>query len=582
VRVLPPHCQALPNCSHTLAHVWRRLLLSASGGLCLWLSFPSFGIWPLAIVGVALICLATCGARARVGFLCGLIAGGACFLPVLHWTGIYVGALPWIALGITESIYLGFFGLGMAILQSAGSLIRIPLWVGFVGKPRVRPFLVAVMWVVQEGIRSSWPFGGFPWARLAWSQSNSPLAHLASIAGAPGLTFTVALLGAVLAAVLLRLCPALVPALKTNTDPRVNPEFHIATESYPDAEPVGHRTGRWRALLPALAVLAVVAGSIWYPTPTSGSRLQVVGIQGNVPTIGLEFNAQRRAVLDYHARTTARAAAMVRRGQIPAPDLVVWPENSSDIDPTRNPDAMTEILHAVREVKAPLIVGAVLQQPAPEVSNASLLFLPGKGITTTYVKQHPVPFAEYMPYRSFFRHFSSKVDLLTVNFTDGKKTGLFTIPTRTHGAVKVGPVICFEVAYDALVRAPVTKGAQLIIVQTNNATFGRTAESEQQLAISRIRAVEHGRSVVHISTVGVSGLITPDGVVHDRSSLFTSKVLSGAMPLRSTLTLADRVGEWPEYAAYVLAVASFLLAGIDARRTSLRTQETTPRGEQLA
>lgn len=546
--------------------MWRRLLLSAAGGICLWLSFPSLGIWPLAVVGVALISLGTCGARARVGFLCGMVAGAACFLPVLHWTGIYVGPLPWIALGVTESIYLGFLGLGLAILQSAARVPRLPRWLGFAGTPRVRPFWVAVIWVVQEGVRSSWPFGGFPWARLAWSQSNSPLAHLASIAGAPGLTFVVALLGGVLAAVLHGLVPGIVGV------PRATDRVRGAGAGI-----------RWRTVWPAVAAVAVVAGSIWYPTPTSGSTLQVVGIQGNVPTVGLEFNAQRRAVLDYHGRTTAAAAAMVRRGQIPAPDLVVWPENSSDIDPTRNPDAMTEILQAVNEVQAPLIVGAVLQEPAPEVSNASLLFLPGQGLVSRYIKQHPVPFAEYMPYRSFFRHFSSKVDLLTVNFTHGRKTGLFTIPTRTHGSVKVGPVICFEVAYDALVRAPVDKGARLLIVQTNNATFGRTAESEQQLAISQIRAIEHGRSVVHVSTVGVSGLITPDGVVHDRSSLFTSKVLSGAMPLRSSLTIADRLGDLPAHAAYLLAVASFLLAGAGARlrRTADRSTKTTPRDRQL-
>ena len=504
-----------------------------------------------------------------MGFLYGLVAGLTCFLPVLHWTGIYVGALPWIALGVTESIYLGFFGLGVAILQSAAVLQRMPRWVGFVGEPRVRPFLVAAMWVVQEGIRSSWPFGGFPWARLAWSQSESPLAHLASIAGAPGLTFTVALLGAVLAATVLRFIPGVLPSPKDRDDDRAL--WGRLVE------------GGWRPLLPVIAVVTVVAGSIWYPTPTSGAKLNVVGIQGNVPTVGLEFNAQRRAVLDYHVRTTTRAADLVRRGQIPKPDLVVWPENSSDIDPTRNTDAMTEILQSVRRIDAPLIVGAVLQEPAPEVSNASLLFLPNKGIVSRYVKQHPVPFAEYMPYRSFFRTFSSKVDLLTVNFAHGKKTGLFTIPTRTHGQVKVGPVICFEVAYDGLVRAPVDAGAQLLVVQTNNATFGRTAESEQQLAISQIRAIEHGRSVVHVSTVGVSGLITPDGVVHDRTSLFTSKVLAGQMPLRSTLTLADRLGGAPESAAYLLAMAWFVLAGIGARlrRTTARADNTTPRGHQL-
>lgn len=546
--------------------MWRRVGCSLVGGLCLWLSFPGPSIWPLAILGVALLSLSTCGVRARAGFLYGLVGGAACMLPVLHWTGIYVGPTPWIALGITESIYLGFMGLGIAIVQSARPVRRVPHWTWPAGTPRVRPFCVAVLWVVQEAVRSSWPFGGFPWARLAWSQSNSPLSHLASISGAPGVTFAVAFLGAVLAAVVYRTFPGLFGA-----------DLPDETALTASARPV------WQRLWPVLGVVAVVAGSLWYPTPTSGSKLQVVGIQGNVPTMGLEFNAQRRAVLDYHARTTARTAAMIRAGQIPQPDLVVWPENSSDIDPTRNPDAMSEILRSVAQVKAPLIVGAVLQQPAPDVSNASLLFLPGQGLVSRYIKQHPVPFAEYMPYRSFFRHFSSKVDLLKVNFTQGKKTGLFTIPTATHGAVKVGPVICFEVAYDGLVRAPVEDGAQLLIVQTNNATFGRTAESEQQLAISRIRAVEHGRSVVHISTVGVSGLITPDGVVHDKSSLFTSKVLSGQLPLRSSLTISDRIGGLPERLAYGAAVAFFVLAAAGSlrRRGTARTGDSATKGHQL-
>ncbi len=550
-------------------------MLAITGGLCLWLSFPDAGIWPLAIIGVTLLSLATCGASARVGFLVGLAGGAAYLLPVLHWTGIYVGPGPWLALAVTETLYVAFMGLGLAILQSAAPppwpqahsrWSRWTCWIWPVDGPRVRPFLVALLWVVQEGVRSSWPFGGFPWARLAWSQGNSPLVHLASIAGGPGLTFVVAFLGAVLAATAYRVLPALRTALAPDSSPAM-----------------ADRLGGWSAWLPVAAVAGVLLASIWYPTPTSGRGLQVTGIQGNVPTSGLEFNAQRRAVLDNHVRTTARAADLVRQGRIRQPDMVIWPENSSDIDPTRNPDAATEILRVVDQSKAPVIVGAVLQEPTPKVSNASLLYLPGKGLVSRYVKQHPVPFAEYMPYRSFFRRFSSKVDLVTVDFAQGKKTGLFTVPTRSAGPVKVGPVICFEVAYDGLVRKPVDDGAQLLIVQTNNATFGRTAESEQQLAISRVRAVEHGRSVAHVSTVGVSGLITPDGVVHDKSSLFTSKVLSGQLPLRSTLTIADRLGSLPEHAAYVLAVSSFLLAAAGARRRRhhARSTVTRPRGRQL-
>lgn len=508
----------------------RKLLLAVVGGLCLWAAFPGPALWFMAPVGVAVLTTATIGVRARHGFLLGLAGGLAFFLPVLHWTGIYVGALPWIALAITESLYLACMAAAVAVVQRDG---------------RAHPFLVACLWVLQETVRSNVPFGGFPWARLAWSTAGSPLVHLASVAGAPGVTFVVALLGTFLASA--ACCVRL--TLRDN----------------------GIRVVR-----PLLATGIVVALASIYPVPTGGRKLDVVGIQGNVPTAGLEFNAQRRAVLDNHVAATNLAATLVRQGRITQPDLVVWPENASDIDPTRNADAATEITRAVATINAPLIVGAVLEQPAPEVSNTSLLYLPGKGIVDRYVKQHPVPFAEYMPYRSFFRLFSDKVDLLTVDFAHGKKVGVFSVPTRL-GAIKVGPVICFEIAYDSITRAPVTRGAGLLIVQTNNATFGHTAESEQQLAISRVRAVEHGRSVIHISTVGVSALITPDGEVHDKSALFTRKVLAGELPVRESLTFADRVGAWPELLIDVFAVGTIALTLVRRRRTNHAITSPAPK-----
>ncbi len=525
-----------------------RLALSVASGLCLWLSFPGIDIWPLAIVGVGLLALATCGTRARTGFLLGLLSGLAFFLPALKWTGIYVGSMPWIALSVTESLYLAFMGMGCSFLQSARRIERLPHWMSPADGPHIRPMAIALMWVLQEAARGHVPFGGFPWLRLAWSQAGSPLSHLASIGGAVGLSFVVALLGGTLA-----VC---VDRLRRGIPSRM----------------------AWR-ITPALAAVAAVAVSGLVPTPSGGPTMDVVGIQGNVPTSGLDFNAQRRAVLDDHVHETAKAARMVRAGKIPQPDLVVWPENSSDIDPTRNADAATEIVRAVQRIDSPLIVGAVLDQPSPDVSNTSLLYEPGKGIVDRYVKQHPVPFAEYIPYRSFFRFFSKKVDLVRKDFVKGDRTGLFTIPTAKLGDVKVGPVICFEVAYDGLIQAAVGDGAQMLIVQTNNATFGYTDESVQQLAISRIRAIETGRSVVHVSTVGVSGLITPDGTVHDRSQLFTAKVLSGALPVRSSMTVADRLGEAPEIAGVVAALALLLLAGggvlgVRRRRRTHRVRET--------
>jgi apolipoprotein N-acyltransferase len=256
---------------------------------------------------------------------------------------------------------------------------------------------------------------------------------------------------------------------------------------------------------------------------------------------------------------------------MPPPDLVVWPENASDIDPLRNPDAANVINGAVGAINAPVILGAVLEEPRPKVSNASLLYLPDRGLVARYVKQHPVPFAEYIPYRSFFRNFSDKVDLVYSDFAAGKGPGVFRVPARAGGTIAAGPIICFEVAYDGLIRETVGHGANVLVVQTNNATFGYTDESVQQLAISRIRALEHGRSIVHVSTVGVSAMITPDGTAHQLSTLFTPAVLAADLPLRTDRTVADRLGPMPEILAGAgLTVMLALLATRALRRRRIK------------
>lgn len=493
--------------------MFRRSALAAIGGIALWAAFPTLGLWWLAPIGVAALALATRGASIRQGALLGLITGLTCFVPGLSWTGTYVGKLPWMALAVTESLYLVLAAALLAWLQGPPAVARI------------RPFVVALVWIAQEWVRGTVPFGGFPWLQLAWSQADSPLLPTARWVGSTGLSFCVALTGGLLAAI------------------------------------VGGRDLRRRAGAAAGAV-ALAFGPLAIAVPVAGAPLRVLGIQGNVPTAGLEFNAQRRAVLDNHVRLTEQVAGQIAAGTRPQPDLVVWPENSSDIDPLRNADAATEITRAVAAINAPTMVGAVLEQPAPKLSNVSLLYLPGTGLAQTYVKRHPVPFGEFIPYRSFFRLFSKQVDLVRADFTAGDQVGLFAVPTA-RGNVRVAPIICFEVAYDGLVRDGVDAGAQLIAVQTNNATFGYSAESAQQLAISRVRAVEFGRSVVHVSTVGISALITPDGVAHQRTSLFTAAALEAQLPLRTERTPADRLGPWPQR----LAVGALILAaGMRVRR----------------
>ena len=508
-----------------------RYPLAFASGLALWLAFPSHDLWWLAPIGVALLALATAGAPAWQGALLGLISGLACFLPLLSWAGIYVGAVPWVALAVLESVYIALLGLACSLLQRGPSLA---------GEGRVRPLVVALAWVAQEALRDTTPFGGFPWGRLAFSQADSPLAGLAALGGAPAVTFGVALVGGLLAAG--------VAALVRVRRQRGIPGGLLRSVLSPAP-----------ALVGAFALMVLPA---LVPRPTDGPTGRFLAVQGNVPRAGLDFNAERRLVLDNHANATQQVAVSVKAGNQPRPDLVVWPENASDIDPLRNPDAADVINAAADAIDAPIVLGAVLREPLPNVSNVSLLYQPGRGVTARYVKQHPVPFAEYIPYRSFFRHFSTKVDLLTTDFAAGKGAGVFRVPARDGSTIAAGTIICFEVAYDGLMRATVDHGANVLLVQTNNATFGLTDESVQQLAISRIRAIEHGRSIVHVSTVGVSAMITPDGTAHQRSALFTPAVLTADLPLRTDRTVADRVGAWPEALASGGLVLMLTLLGL--------------------
>ncbi len=527
-----------------------RLLLAALGGLAVWLAFPSYNLWFLAPVGVALIVLSLTGVGLWRGGLLGLVAGWACFVPLVSWSGIFVGTLPWMALATLCALYLAAFGAVAAYLQGRHE------------HTRVRPFAVALAWMVAEFARATTPFGGFPWGRLGFSQADSPVLAVVSWVGVPGLGFLVAFCGALLALA-------------------VHTLFVGSVTDKAGVTRTRHRLGG-RIVIAAAAVVVAVGAFIApsaIPRPTDGDPVDVVAIQGNVPEMTLEFNAQRRAVLDNHANTTLEVAQRIEQGDIPAPDLVLWPENSSDIDPLRNPDAARIINEATDTIDAPLMVGAVLAPPDGPLANASILYLPGQGPVQSYVKRSPVPFAEYMPHRDFFRQFSDKVDLLARDFGAGDSVGVLEVPLEGQAAqfpagptLNLGVAICFEVVIDDVMADTVREGADLIAVPTNNATFGFTDESEQQLAASRVKAVELGRSIAHISTVGVSGFVAPDGSVSEGTDLFTQDILSGSMTRRTEITPAVVVGPWIEPAASVLLGLLVVAAIIGRHRTPVVEQ----------
>ena len=478
---------------------------AAASGALLDLAFPPHDLWFLAPVAVALVTAACHGTGGRRGALLGLVCGAAFFLPLLIWTGAVAGPGAWLGLAVMEALFFAPLGAGLA--QVSG----LPGW----------PLWSALLWVSDEALRDRLPFGGFPWGRLAFSQAGSPLVPLAALGGAPLVTFAVSLLGALLVAALAAV-----------------------------------RAGRLE-LGPWVAAATVLGISALMPLPTAGQPVTVAVVQGNVPRLGLDAFAQRAAVLDNHAAATHELAAQVRAHRLPRPDLVIWPENASDVDPYQDPQAFRTIDAAVRDIGVPVLVGAVLQGPGDRVRNTGIVWSPGSGPGAQYVKRHPVPFGEYMPYRSLARRISAKVDLVPRDFAAGRRAGVLTV-----GPARLADVICFEVAYDGLVREAVSGGGRMLVVQTNNATFGRSGETTQQLAMGRLRAVEHGRAVVVAATSGVSAVIAPDGRVISRSQVFSRDLLVSRVSLRSSRTPATRLGDVPELALAMLGAAALAVAMI--------------------
>ncbi|MEU4475039.1 apolipoprotein N-acyltransferase [Micromonospora sp. NPDC023888] len=514
--------------------------LAVAAGLALLVAFPPYGVWPLAPVGVALLAAAAHRRRLRAGAGLGFLTGVTLFAPLLAWTNLHTGYLPWVLLSLLQAAYLALLGSATAWVSPLADRVR---WAW--------PVLTGLLWVGQEALRDRTPFGGFPWGRLAFSQDTSPLLRLAALGGAPLVTFAVALVGGLL-----------VTAAWRGWAAARHAEGSQDAVGRPGVTPAPWWTS---AVAPAVVALALTAGGLLVPVATTGSGATTVVaiVQGNVPRLGLDFNAQRQAVLNNHADATIELAARVAAGQERQPDLVVWPENSSDIDPLRNPAAGARISQAADTVRAPILVGAVLLGPGPgQVRNAGILWRPGTGadLDQLYTKRHPVPFAEYVPLRDIARMVSKQVDLIRSDFVAGSTPGV----VRAGPAV-LGDVICFEVAYDDVVRDTVTGGAQLLVVQTNNATFD-VAEARQQLAMVRLRAVEHGRPALMASTVGVSGFVAPDGRVSDATGFNTREVVVRQLRLDDGRTLATRLGWWPEVTLAALAVAALVGAAVLRRR----------------
>jgi apolipoprotein N-acyltransferase len=504
-----------------------RCAAALCAGLAVWTSFPPLGWWPMAVVGVAGFTLIvrtapTWKAAAGIGALVGL----GFWLPLMSFLRGGFGFAAWGAVTGLETLWFVLLALGLRLLARA----------------RWWPLTTASLWIAQEFLRDRVPFGGFPWGRLAFGQPDGPLVRLAAYGGAPLVGLAVALAGGLLA--------------------------YVVVTRRLDAHTFGAVVG--------LAVVA--AGPLAIRLPTAGTSsggaapsAVVVAIQGNVPRLGLEAFAQRRAVTANHLAETEALARRVQAGQAPAPAFVVWPENADDLDPRSDAISRGQINAAAAAVGVPILVGAVIDAGPDHVRNAGIVWSPSSGPGEIYIKRHLVPFGEYLPFRGLMTAISHRFTLIHRDFLAGHTPGTLHI-----AGVPIADTICFEVADDTVVRQAVTGGARLLVVQTNNASYehpgdsGDGGETAQQLAIARLRAVEHGRAVVVAATSGVSAMIAPDGDVLARTGVFTPAMLDMRLPLRDPRTIADRLAAWPERVVSLAAFVALIAAALRPRHRQRR------------
>jgi apolipoprotein N-acyltransferase len=433
------------------------LLLSCLAGVVLTGAFEPVGKWWLAPLALLVHMYAIERTERR---LLSVYAFAFTFNAILlHWTSTYVGSTPWIIL----SLGLSIFYLPLALVGRWG-IAAYPL-----------------IFVVLEEVRNRFPFGGFGWARIAYSQADSPYAAIASRGGVLSLSaITVLVAGFIFFA--------------------INKKVKLVF------------------LVPLIALLS--PNNIATINQTS-----VLMVQGNVPELGLEFNARAKQVFNNHVDETKRALA--RNQKV---DFIVWPENAVDVDPYTNKDVYEQL----ETFDKPLIIGAIIGK-GDKLLNTSILW--GEKTQDIYVKQHLTPFGEYIPLRSIAKKISPLVDQVD-DFSPGNQQKIFTI-----GAAKVAPVICFELLDDEIL-TEAAKSSNLLVVQTNSATFGTSAESAQQLSITRIRAIEHSRNVVSVSTTGISAVIDFNGKILNQTSMGTAEHVFAEVGLIEQSSPRDRYGDW--------------------------------------
>ena len=454
------------------------MLLQIFPGVVYALSFKPVGLWFLAPIAIALQIFLL--RRYRNPEFQTFIFAFVSSLIILNWSKTFVGALPWIALAILQGILAVPVGLVARYSQSFA------------------PIAFAIL--LMEEVRARFPFGGFSWTRIAFSQVDSPFAKIVSITGVIGLSLIVLLIAQLMLD---------------------------------------------RRILNFIAPISLLSATLLMPNAHSDAEtIRIRAIQGGVPERGLEFNQRAQAVLDNHIKTTEKD---FRSGD----ELIIWPENAIDIDPTKNSKVESKMLELARTTKTPLIAGAILDRD--KIYNSTIYFDSNGTIQSTYIKRYLTPFGEYIPLRSLAAKVSSHVDRVN-DFSPGSNLVVHQLPQA-----RVGSVICYEILNDGLVK-DMAVNSDFLVVHTNSATFSGSSEGEQQLAITRLRALESGKSIVSVSTTGPSAIIDARGVVLSKLDDGEVGSLSAEISLESERSFAHKLGGYGPLIALLLTFIWALLS----------------------
>ncbi|MEU4361869.1 apolipoprotein N-acyltransferase [Promicromonospora sp. NPDC023987] len=510
------------------------LALAVAGGFALDASFPALGWWPLAFVAVPLALVSLIGRTLWGGALVGAAFGAAFYFPHLSWAAQFLGDnslgwVPWVALATVETLLVA--ALSPLIVLAYRWL---PRWRDTrTVRLLVLPALVAGAWVARELILGSWPYGGFPWGRLGMSQSESPIAPVASWVGVSGLGFLMVVL-----------CAGAVEAVRWTSHVRRAPlgedySTHLRHRALlSSAVPVG-----------LLTVLLLVVPQ--FPTDDAGT-IRVGAVQGNGPAAYADERAPSQ-VLD----SQLAASAPLKDEQV---DVVVWPEGGVDSDPVTEPVTARALSAAAVAYGAPLLLNAASAKEG-RFYNTSFLWTED-GVETTHAKRHPVPFGEYVPDRDLYEAIApGLVGLLQREYAPGTDSPVFDLDRA-----RVGLAICFDVAFDDVIQEGVRDGAQVFMFQTNNADFRGTDENLQQVAIARMRAIETGRSVVNVSTTGTSQIFTPDGSTVQTLASEEAGLMVAEIELRDGLTAGAVLGPWIQQLLLWGTLLSLTLLAVRVRR----------------